>query len=89
MSTSSELRVDVETESGLPVDYLFDAKDRPFKTETLDTLCVNPLSPTEAKPGSFDKVTLLAARYASGLPLWHDGDCVDHGPIQSLLELDA
>lgn len=41
---------------------------------------LNPLTPTEAKPGSEDKVQMLAARYAAGLPLWHDADCYDHGP---------
>lgn len=41
---------------------------------------LNPFTPTEAKPGSEDKVQMLAARYAAGLPLWHDSDCYDHGP---------
>ena len=41
---------------------------------------VDPYTPTEAKPGSEDKVQMLAARYAAGLPLWHDSDCYDHGP---------
>ncbi len=41
---------------------------------------VDPYIPTEAKPGSEDKVQMLAARYAAGLPLWHDSDCYDHGP---------
>lgn len=41
---------------------------------------LNPTTPTEAKPGSEDKVQMLAARYAAGLPLWHDSDCYDHGP---------
>ena len=36
--------------------------------------------PTEAKPGSEDKVLILAARYAAGLPLWHTDDCCDHAP---------
>ena len=40
----------------------------------------DPLAPTEAKPGSQDKVKTLAARYAAGIPLWHDSDCYDHGP---------
>ena len=43
-------------------------------------LGINPLDPTYAKPGSDDKVMMLAARYAAGLPLWHDSDCYDHGP---------
>jgi len=41
---------------------------------------VDPLNPTPAKPGSEAKVLMLAARYAAGLPLWHDRDCYDHGP---------
>lgn len=41
---------------------------------------VDPALPTVAKPGSEDKVETLAARYAAGLPLWHDSDCYDHGP---------
>ncbi|VAX42011.1 hypothetical protein MNBD_PLANCTO02-710 [hydrothermal vent metagenome] len=52
---------------------------------------VDPLDPTEAKPGSDDKVLMLAARYAAGLPLWHNSDCYDHGPgeidIKGLTEL--
>lgn len=39
-----------------------------------------PLFPTDAKPGSEDKVRTLSARYAAGVPLWHDADCYDHGP---------
>jgi hypothetical protein len=39
-----------------------------------------PFCPTDAKPGSEDKVRMLSARYAAGLPLWHDADCYDHGP---------
>ena len=41
---------------------------------------VNPWTPTGAKPGSEDKVRMLAARYAAGIPLWHNEDCYDHGP---------
>jgi hypothetical protein len=41
---------------------------------------VDPVSPTAAKPGSEAKVLMLAARYAAGLPLWHDKDCYDHAP---------
>ena len=45
-----------------------------------EALGIEPDSPTEAKPGSEEKVCMLAARYAAGLPLWHNEDCVDHGP---------
>jgi hypothetical protein len=41
---------------------------------------VDPVRPTAAKPGSEAKVLMLAARYAAGLPLWHDKDCYDHAP---------
>ncbi len=41
---------------------------------------VDPVNPTAAKPGSEAKVLMLAARYAAGLPLWHDKDCYDHAP---------
>lgn len=44
------------------------------------SLGIDPAVPTGAKPGSEAKVITLAARYAAGLPLWHDEDCVDHGP---------
>jgi hypothetical protein len=50
-----------------------------FEGETAPA-SLNPFTPTEAKPGSEDKVQMLAARYAAGLPLWHDSDCYDHGP---------
>ena len=46
---------------------------------------VDPMIPTGAKPGSLDKVKMLAARYAAGVPLWHDSDCYDHGPVGSSL----
>lgn len=48
--------------------------------EELRSLGVDPASPTAAKPGSEEKVMMLAARYAAGLPLWHLDDCYDHGP---------
>lgn len=41
---------------------------------------VDPKVPTDAKPGSDDKVLMLAARYAAGLPLWHEEDRYDHSP---------
>lgn len=44
------------------------------------TALVDPTKSTRAKPGSDEKVTMLAARYAAGLALWDDGDNEDHGP---------
>jgi len=52
-----------------------------------DSLGIDPSAPTTAKPGTEEKVLMLAARYAAGVPLWHDEDCYDHGPGQSLARL--
>ena len=41
---------------------------------------IDPTQATNARPGSEKKVLMLSARYAAGLPLWHDDDCYDHGP---------
>ena len=75
----------VEMESGLEslseiegYEFLSDL-DAGFEEE-LRSLGVDPGSPTAAKPGSEEKVMMLAARYAAGLPLWHLDDCYDHGP---------
>ena len=57
-----------------------------FEEEDFEALGVNPKGATEAKPGSEDKVMMLAARYAAGLPLWHDKDCYDHGPGRKELQ---
>ena len=59
-----------------------DDYDEMFEEEDFAALGVDPLQPTTAKPGSEDKVLMLAARYASGLPLWHQDDCYDHGPAE-------
>ncbi|MBX3449449.1 MAG: hypothetical protein KF777_07820 [Planctomycetaceae bacterium] len=56
-------------------DDLLDLEDIDF-----EALGIDPKGPTLAKPGSEQKVLTLAARYAAGVPLWHDGDCYDHGP---------
>lgn len=53
-----------------------------YTDEDFQARGVDPLEPTKAKPGSEGKVLMLAARYAAGLPLWHDSDCYDHGPGQ-------
>jgi len=57
-----------------------------FAEDDFDFSECDPMISTEAKPGSEDKVKMLAARYAAGVPLWHDSDCYDHGP-QSDLDL--
>ena len=52
-------------------------------------LGLEPGSATPAKPGSEAKVLMLAARYAAGLPLWHDSDCYDHSPGATALLVKA
>ncbi len=58
-----------------------------FEEIDFDSLGIDPGAPTTAKPGTEEKVLMLAARYAAGVPLWHDEDCYDHGPGQSLARL--
>ena len=35
---------------------------------------IDPTQPTDARPGSGEKVKILAARYGAGLSLWHEDD---------------
>lgn len=74
-STEVEER-EVEGEPGVG----FAEYDGLFDEEDFIALGINPAQPTNAKPGSDDKVMMLAARYAAGLPLWHEADRYDHGP---------
>ena len=48
--------------------------------EDFKALGIDPSTATHAKPGSDEKVIMLAARYSAGLPLWHGQDRYDHGP---------
>lgn len=66
--------------------YILDYEEAYTGDEDPDSL--NPFTSTEAKPGSEDKVQMLAARYAAGLPLWHNSDCYDHGPDGQGLDED-
>lgn len=63
--------------------------DEPLEFEEIDfsALGIDPKEPTGAKPGSEEKVLILAARYAAGVPLWHDHDCYEHGPAEALLRM--
>ena len=51
-----------------------------FEEIDFESLGIDPGAPTVAKPGSEEKVLMLAARYAAGVPLWHEKDCYDHSP---------
>ena len=75
---------DLDFESELQNDALSDYGDL-FTEEDFRAIGVDPAAPTPAKPGSEDKVSMLAARYAAGLPLWHHEDCYDHGPSGDLM----
>lgn len=72
--TESDAEV-LDHEDGFEAEY-----DEFFEEIDFEALGLDPATPTEAKPGSEDKVLMLAARYAAGLPLWHNEDCYDHGP---------
>lgn len=40
--------------------------------------------PTQALPGSFAKIDVLAERLEAGLPLWHEHDRVDYRSLSKL-----
>lgn len=78
-----ELEEDVELEYGEALaEEGGEYEDGEFNFEDIDfeALGIDPAAPTAAKPGSEEKVLMLAARYAAGVPLWHNKDCYDHGP---------
>jgi hypothetical protein len=72
--------VDPDLDLAVGSELSFEESESGFEGDELVLAGVDPLIPTEAKPGSEEKVRMLAARYAAGIPLWHDGDCYDHGP---------
>lgn len=72
--------VDPELDIAIGTEFSTDEAESFDGTEEFDFTGYDPLTPTEAKPGSEDKVKMLAARYSAGVPLWHDSDCYDHGP---------
>jgi len=73
--------VDPEFDVAIGTELSFDEAEGEFEIESFEG--IDPLIPTAAKPGSDDKVRMLAARYAAGVPLWHDEDCYDHGPADA------
>ena len=75
-----EFRFDVNPELDVAVgtEISFHEAEEEFEPE--EYLGIDPMAPTKAKPGSEDKVRMLAARYAAGVSLWHHSDCYDHGP---------
>lgn len=59
-----------------------------FEEIDFDSLGIDPSEPTTAGPGTEEKILMLAARYAAGVPLWHAQDRKDQGPGQSFARLN-
>lgn len=79
-----EFEDDSDVVGDVGVDY--DEETGEFLTyEDYKAMGIDPVQPTVARPGSEEKVLMLSARYAAGMPLWHDSDCYDHGPRESEL----
>jgi hypothetical protein len=78
--------LDQETEIGFGDEFSEEVSEE-FEEIDFDALGIDPAAPTAAKPGSEAKVIMLAARYAAGVPLWHESDCYDHGPGDLLARL--
>ncbi len=77
---ATEVDEDIDVNSIAECDYDLDDSGATFDIEEFKAMGVNPSKSTKAKPGTEEKVLMLSARYAAGLPLWHDRDCYDHGP---------
>ena len=75
-----EVDDDIDGNSILELEYDPDDNGATFDIEDCKAMGINPTRSTKAKPGTEEKVLMLSARYAAGLPLWHDRDCYDHGP---------
>jgi len=85
MAFARQAELELEPEAHVQEDEYGSDYEGFFEEIDFAALGINPTVPTVAKPGSEDKVRVLAARYAAGLPLWHDEDCYDHGPSRALL----
>ena len=74
-----------ETESSVSPEFLVQEISAPeyvddWGMHEYQDMGIDPIDCTGAKPGSEEKVLMLSARYAAGIPLWNDSDCYDHGP---------
>ena len=77
--------VDPDLDLAIGTEISLEEVEGEFEFEDFSALGIDPLNPTGAKPGSEEKVRMLAARYAAGVPLWHDEDCYDHGPTDTVM----
>ena len=57
----------------------------PWIGEMREGIEVDPETPTTAAPGSMEKVMMLQARYAAGVPLWDDRDSYDHSKAAAMV----
>ena len=73
--------VDPDLDLAVGTELSFDEGAETYADDGMVVVDSNPVQATEAKPGSEEKVRMLAARYSAGMPLWHDSDCYDHGPV--------
>lgn len=81
-----KFEVEADLDADLETDYEnVDMDDGPYEFEDYAAMGINPLKPTGARPGTEEKVLMLSARYAAGVPLWHESDCYDHGPGETEL----
>ena len=74
------MALEVEETESMDFDYELNDTGATFDLEDFKAMGINPIKSTAARPGTEEKVLMLSARYAAGLPLWHDRDCYDHGP---------
>ncbi len=81
LEADSDLEDDAGFHDGFLVGESGDFSDE-YEDVDFEAMGVNPGDATKAKPGSEEKVLMLAARYAAGMPLWHNEDCTDHGPAR-------
>lgn len=81
MEFAFEVNPDLDLAIG--TELSFDESEVDYTCD-FDFTDVEPMTPTGAKPGSEEKVRMLAARYAAGVSLWHDEDCYDHGPASAI-----
>jgi hypothetical protein len=59
-------------------ENVFEAIDQDGHDENFVPSDGSDFSPTDAAPGSNEKIELLRKRIAMGRPLWHDGDRGDY-----------
>ncbi|HAA48210.1 MAG TPA: hypothetical protein DCE43_00715 [Planctomycetaceae bacterium] len=60
-----------------------ESTDGPWIGQPCDLVELDPETPTVAAPGSMEKVMMLQARYAAGVPLWDERDSYDHSKAPS------